>query len=60
MGGRETADGFPIAVTPSCPNPTSLASILDQVRVTGAEHVILSSDFGQVAKGDQPSAISCR
>jgi hypothetical protein len=40
------------AVTPSCPNPTSLASILDQIRVIGAEHVILSSDFGQVANGD--------
>jgi hypothetical protein len=40
------------AVTASCPNPTSLASILDQIRVIGAEHVILSSDFGQVANGD--------
>jgi hypothetical protein len=40
------------AVTPSCPNPTSLASILDQIRVIGAAHVILSSDFGQVANGD--------
>jgi hypothetical protein len=40
------------AVTPSCPNPTSLASILDQIHALGAEHVILSSDFGQVANGD--------
>jgi hypothetical protein len=40
------------AATPSCPNPTSLASMLEQIRVIGAEHVILSSDFGQVANGD--------
>jgi hypothetical protein len=40
------------AVTPSCPNPTSLASILHQIEVVGAEHVILSSDFGQKANGD--------
>jgi predicted TIM-barrel fold metal-dependent hydrolase len=40
------------AATPSCPNPTSLASILQQIRVIGAEHVVLSSDFGQVANGD--------
>ena len=36
------------AVTPSCPNPISLEEIRDQIRYVGVEHVILSSDFGQI------------
>ncbi len=36
------------AVTPNCPNPISLEEIRDQIRYVGVEHVILSSDFGQI------------
>ncbi|RJR52528.1 MAG: hypothetical protein C4576_02535 [Desulfobacteraceae bacterium] len=37
------------AVTGSCPNPVSLEVIRDQIRFTGVEKVILTSDFGQTA-----------
>jgi hypothetical protein len=36
------------AATPLCPDPVRLEEIRDQVRHVGVEHVILSSDFGQV------------
>jgi len=36
------------AVTPGCPNPITLETIRDQIRYVGVEHVILSSDFGQI------------
>lgn len=36
------------AVTPTCPNPISLDEIRDQIRYVGVEHIILSSDFGQI------------
>jgi hypothetical protein len=39
------------AATESCPNPLPLADIATQIRQVGTEHVILSSDFGQVANG---------
>lgn len=35
------------AVTPACPDPVTLEEIGEQIRHVGAEHVILSSDFGQ-------------
>jgi len=35
-------------VTPNCPNPISLEEIRDQIRYVGVEHIILSSDFGQI------------
>jgi predicted TIM-barrel fold metal-dependent hydrolase len=37
------------AVTESCPNPASLETIYEQVRAIGVDHVILSSDFGQIS-----------
>jgi hypothetical protein len=39
------------AATGSGPNVVSLVQIGEQVRQVGVEHVILSSDFGQVANG---------
>ncbi|MBW2617676.1 MAG: amidohydrolase [Deltaproteobacteria bacterium] len=39
------------AVTESCPDRTSLAEMADQIRQTGVEKAILSSDFGQEANG---------
>jgi hypothetical protein len=40
------------AVTPACPNRISLESMRDAIRETGTDHVILSSDFGQIANGN--------
>lgn len=40
------------AATPACPNRISLESMRDAIRETGADHVILSSDFGQTANGN--------
>lgn len=40
------------AVTPSCPNATTIEEISRQIREVGVEKVVLSSDFGQVANGD--------
>jgi len=37
------------AVTESCPNPIPLEVVCEQVREIGVDHVILSSDFGQVS-----------
>ncbi len=37
------------AITKSCPNSTSLENIAYQIKALGPEHVILSSDFGQVS-----------
>lgn len=39
------------AVTPSCPGAVPLRVIGEQIRQVGIEHVILSSDFGQVTNG---------
>lgn len=39
------------AVTESCPERIALEVIREQIRFTGAENVILTSDFGQVANG---------
>lgn len=40
-----------LAATPCCPGNIPLATIADQIRQVGPEHVILSSDFGQPANG---------
>jgi predicted TIM-barrel fold metal-dependent hydrolase len=40
-----------MAVTDCCPNRISLEEMASQVRQVGVEHVVLSSDFGQVANG---------
>jgi predicted metal-dependent TIM-barrel fold hydrolase len=40
------------AATASCPGRISLESMRDSIRQVGVEHVILSSDFGQVANGN--------
>lgn len=40
-----------LAVTECCPRTISLEAIADQIRVVGAEHVVLSSDFGQTQNG---------
>ncbi len=37
------------AVTESCPNPVPLEMIYEQIREIGVDHVILSSDFGQIS-----------
>jgi hypothetical protein len=37
------------ALTPSCPQHVSLETLCDHIRQLGADHVILTSDFGQVA-----------
>ncbi len=40
-----------LAVTDCCPGTVPLETIRDQIRQIGAEHVVLSSDFGQPANG---------
>lgn len=40
------------ATTPVCPGRISLESMRDTIREVGAEHCILSSDFGQPANGN--------
>ena len=40
-----------LAVTDCCPGSIPLATIAEQIREIGVEHVILSSDFGQPANG---------
>jgi microsomal dipeptidase-like Zn-dependent dipeptidase len=36
------------ALTPSCPQSVSLEVMCDHIRQLGVDHVILTSDFGQV------------
>ena len=36
------------AVTPCCPAPVGLGDILAQIEQAGPEHVVLSSDLGQM------------
>lgn len=40
-----------LAVTACCPGNIPIESIAQQIRSVGCEHVILSSDFGQLANG---------
>jgi hypothetical protein len=39
------------AVTESCPGSVSLDQIGEQIRFMGVDHIILTSDFGQVSNG---------
>jgi hypothetical protein len=39
------------AATESCPGSVSLDWICEQIRVTGVDNIILTSDFGQVSNG---------
>jgi len=47
------------AVTESCPQATELEEIKRQIRQVGVEHVILSSDFGQIANGPVVEGFAC-
>jgi hypothetical protein len=40
-----------LAVTQCCPGTIPLCTIADQIRAVGHQHVILSSDFGQLPNG---------
>jgi hypothetical protein len=48
-----------LAVTECCPGTIDLETVLHQIRAVGAEHVILSSDFGQPRNGPPVEAFGC-
>lgn len=43
-----------LAATACCPGEIPLGTMFEQIPAVGAEHVVLSSDLGQVAKGLPP------
>lgn len=47
-----------LAATACCPGTIPLATIAEQIQAVGSEHIILSSDFGQVANGPPIAALA--
>lgn len=47
-----------LVVTSCCPGTIPLETLADQIREVGVEHVVLSSDFGQVANGPPVTAFA--
>ncbi len=47
-----------LALTPTCPGGPSPAALAAQIAAVGLEHVILSSDFGQVENGPPVAAFA--